>query len=105
MKKVSMAVARARFPEVVKAAEDGETVVVGRYGHPVAVVLSFERFEQMEEDIEDLKAMLRMELEIARTGERGPTLEEVMAERGQPEQTSQEPAGTAATARRGGERR
>ncbi len=81
MKKVSMAVARARFPEVVKAVEGGETVVVGRYGHPVAVIVSFERFEQMEEDLDDLKAMLRSLSEGKR--DPGPTLAEYFAEQQQ----------------------
>ncbi len=78
--KVNMAKARARFPEIVKLAEDGAIVRVDRYTKPAAVIISWERFQEMEEDIEDLKAVLEMNREIAEHGITGGTLEEVMAE-------------------------
>jgi prevent-host-death family protein len=56
--KVNMAKARARFPEIVKLVEDGAIVRVDRYSKPVAVILSFEKFEEIEEDLEDLKAVV-----------------------------------------------
>ena len=81
LKKINMADARARFPELIRKVEEGETVVVGRYGTPVAVVLSYEKFDQMEEDIDDLRAMLEAEIEMRRSGVTGRTLEEVLADK------------------------
>jgi prevent-host-death family protein len=92
-KKVNMAIARARFPELIKKVEAGEVAVVGRYGRPVAVILSFEKFREMEEDIEDLKAVIQMEREIAQNGITGPTLDEYLAEvRAKPDSAIRETA-------------
>lgn len=81
MKKLNMADARARFPELIKRVQDGESVAIGKYGTPVAVVLSYEKFQEMEEDLDDLRAALQAVLEARRNQESGRTLEEVMAER------------------------
>ncbi|MBI2886763.1 MAG: type II toxin-antitoxin system Phd/YefM family antitoxin [Chloroflexi bacterium] len=79
MKRVNMAEARARFPELVKRVSAGETVVVGRYGVPVAVVISYERFQEMEEDLDDLRTMVEAEIELRRTGKKGRKLRDVVA--------------------------
>lgn len=39
-KAMTVAEAKARFSECVKAAEDGETVLITRYGRPAAAVVS-----------------------------------------------------------------
>ena len=80
--KANIAVARARFPELIRKVEEGETVVIGRYGTPVAVVLSYEKFLEMEEDIEDLRGALEAVMEQRRTGEVGRTLDEVLSDSG-----------------------
>lgn len=80
MKKLNMAEARAKFPELIKRIQEGESVVIGRYGTPVAVVLSYEKFQEMEEDLEDLHSALRAVLEARTEQTPGRTLDEIMAD-------------------------
>lgn len=79
MKRTNMAEARAKFPELIRRVTEGETVVVGRYGVPVAVVLSYKKFEEMEEDLEDLRAVLEAELEAKHSGGKGRTIDQVLS--------------------------
>jgi len=80
MKKINMAQARAKFPELIKRVQEGESVVVGRYSMPVAVIVSYEKFVEMEEDLEDLHSALRAVLEARAEQKPGRTLDEVMAD-------------------------
>ena len=79
MKRVNMAEARARFPELVKRVAEGETVVVGRYGVPVAVVIAYDKYLELEEDLEDLKSMVETEVELRRSGKKGRRLRDIVA--------------------------
>lgn len=81
MKRINMAEARAKFPALVKKVLEGETVVIGRYGAPVAVMLSYEKFLEMEEDLEDLRSALEAVMEQKRTKKRGRTLQEVLSDK------------------------
>ncbi len=46
-KQVSAAEAKARFAECLRSAEDGEPVVITRYGKPVAAIVSAEELERL----------------------------------------------------------
>lgn len=81
MRRINMAEARAKFPELVRQVAGGETVVVGRYGAPIAVVLSFEKFQEMEEDLEDLRAALEAVMEHQQPQKHGRTLDEVLSDK------------------------
>ncbi len=46
--------AKARLAEVVRDCEDGDVVIL-RHGHPVAIVVAYDRYEAQIEEIEDLR--------------------------------------------------
>lgn len=79
-KLVNIAQARAQFPQVVKQVMGGERIVIGRYGVPVAVLLSYETYLEMQEDIEDLGDALEAEIEFGKSGRKGIPLDEVLKE-------------------------
>lgn len=47
-KAMTIAEAKARFSECVKSAEGGETVLITRYGHPAAAVVSAKYLAELE---------------------------------------------------------
>ena len=45
--KVAISDAKARLPELVRAAEQGQTVELTRYGNTQAVIISEERYQRL----------------------------------------------------------
>lgn len=79
-KLVNIAQARAQFPQIVKQVGAGERIVIGRYGVPVAVLLSYETYLEMQEDIEDLRDAWEAWEEFQKSGGKGIPLDEVLKE-------------------------
>jgi prevent-host-death family protein len=49
--KVATTEAKARLPELIRAAEQGQTVELTRYGSTQAVIISQERYERLTRDL------------------------------------------------------
>lgn len=47
MNEVAISDAKARLPELVRQAEQGQTIGLARYGQVKAVVVSLERYERL----------------------------------------------------------
>lgn len=60
--------ARQRLAEIVDLAQT-EAVVIERYGSPAAVVISYARYEQLMESLEDLEDLDLYDAAIAEGGE------------------------------------
>ena len=59
MCRTSIYEARNNFSALVKCAEEGEVVELTRYDKPVAVIISYEEYEQMENKKPDLLEKLQ----------------------------------------------
>ncbi|WP_371930385.1 type II toxin-antitoxin system Phd/YefM family antitoxin [Streptomyces poriferorum] len=49
--KVATTEAKARLPELIRAAERGQTVELTRYGSTQAVIISQERYERLTREL------------------------------------------------------
>jgi prevent-host-death family protein len=49
--KVATSDAKARLPELIRAAEQGQTVELTRYGNTLAVIISQERYERLTREL------------------------------------------------------
>ncbi|WP_099128393.1 type II toxin-antitoxin system prevent-host-death family antitoxin [Streptomyces sp. ScaeMP-e48] len=49
--KATVSDAKARLPELVRAAEQGQTVELTRYGNTQAVIISQERYQRLTRDL------------------------------------------------------
>jgi PHD/YefM family antitoxin component YafN of YafNO toxin-antitoxin module len=80
MSKMSVSAARESLPEAVEAARS-EAVFLERYGRPVAVLVSPERFEEMLTALEDAEDVAAFDAAMA---EEGPSVpwEQVKADLG-----------------------
>jgi prevent-host-death family protein len=77
--------ARERFAEVLERAGRGkERILLTQGGEPLAVIVPVDDLEYLEEleDANDLHAARAAREEMARTGEKGVSLDEVLAEFG-----------------------
>lgn len=77
--------ARERFSEVVNRAAFGkERILLTRRGKPLVVMLPVADLEHLEalEEAEDIRAVQAAKEEMARTGEKGMPLDEVLEEFG-----------------------
>ena len=54
MAKITVSEARERLSEVVEMSQT-EAVILERYGHPAAVLISPDRYEQMMESLEEVQ--------------------------------------------------
>jgi len=54
--------ARARWRDVLDAANSGAVTVISRYGKPTAAVIPFEDYEALRDEIEDLGAARRAQV-------------------------------------------
>jgi prevent-host-death family protein len=82
---LSTAEARERFAELVSRAAFGkERIVLTRRGKPLAAMVPVADLERLQalEDAADRAAVERAETEMARTGDRGVPLAEILAEFG-----------------------
>ena len=67
---MSISQAREQLPNVIELCQT-EAVVLERYGKPQAVIISYERYDELMtvlEDIEDLKKIEEVEADIATNG-------------------------------------
>jgi len=78
--KINVSEARARLPEVIDTAQT-EAVIVQRHGKPVAVVISYERYDELMNALEDIEDIAAFDAAIA---EEGPNIpwEQVKADLG-----------------------
>ena len=70
MATMSISQAREQLPNVIELCQT-EAVVLERYGKPQAVIISYERYDELMtvlEDIEDLKKIEEVEADIATNG-------------------------------------
>ncbi|WP_443064245.1 type II toxin-antitoxin system Phd/YefM family antitoxin [Streptomyces sp. NBC_00525] len=49
--KVATSEAKAKLPELIRAAEQGQTVELTRYGSTQAVIISRERYERLTREL------------------------------------------------------
>ncbi|MGW3087784.1 type II toxin-antitoxin system Phd/YefM family antitoxin [Streptomyces sp. NPDC001108] len=49
--KAAISEAKAKLPELVRAAEQGQTVELTRYGNTQAVIISQERYERLTREL------------------------------------------------------
>ena len=69
--------ARARLTRLVQeAALEHKRTLIGKHGVPMAALLSVTEYEQLLQDLEDLRDMLQAEQDYRRTG--GKDFEEVV---------------------------
>ena len=69
--------ARARLTRLVQdAALENKRTLIGKHGVPMAALLSVNEYEELLQDLEDLRDMLQAEQEYRRTG--GKDFEEVV---------------------------
>lgn len=80
MVKIGVSEARARLPELVDKARD-EAVLLERRGHPAAVILSPERYEELMSALEDREDVEAFDAALAEAGPNIPW-EQVKAELG-----------------------
>ena len=70
MATMSISQAREQLPNVIELCQT-EAVVLERYGKPQAVIISYERYDELMtvlEDIEDLEKITDIEADIASNG-------------------------------------
>lgn len=83
---VPLSVARATLSDVVRRAREGsEPVYLSSHGRRVAAVIDaevLERIIELAEDALDIRAVLEVEAEMARTGEQPIPWEQVKADLG-----------------------
>ena len=80
MATIKMSEARDNLPQVVELAQT-EAVILERYGHPAAVLVSPERYDELMTALEDAEDIAAMDAALA---EDGPSIpwEEIKAEFG-----------------------
>jgi antitoxin Phd len=70
MTNMSISQAREQLPAVIELCQT-EAVILERYGKPQAVIISYERYDELMtalEDIEDLEAIAEIEADIKKNG-------------------------------------
>jgi PHD/YefM family antitoxin component YafN of YafNO toxin-antitoxin module len=70
MANMSISQAREQLPTVIELCQT-EAVILERYGKPQAVIISYERYDELMtalEDIEDLEAIAEIEADIEKNG-------------------------------------
>ena len=76
-KVVNITAARARLTRLVQEAFlERKRILIGKHGVPMAALLPIAEYEELLQDLEDLRAMQQAEAEYRRTG--GKRLEEVV---------------------------
>jgi prevent-host-death family protein len=59
IKVLSSKQARARWRDIMDVASAGEAVVIKRYGKPTAAVIPFEDYQNLQDELDDLRAARR----------------------------------------------
>ena len=76
-KVVNITAARARLTRLVQEVFlERKRILIGKHGVPMAALLPIAEYEELLQDLEDLRAMQQAEAEYRRTG--GKRLEEVV---------------------------
>jgi prevent-host-death family protein len=59
MKSININELQSQISKIIKLVEKGEDFEIIRYSHPVAVVLSSEKYQEMQEEINELRGSCR----------------------------------------------